>query len=294
MIANPMIYLLSLALIVALLSLLQRRFEASIFAYTPLLSIIYLFSMLVAYFGLFIESEAIVNIYRVTKTNLLPAMLFLLLLQVDIADFFKRVRATTLSSMVAILSLALGFIIANSALASLFGGWMGAIENSLVASSALVIDSVEYTLWVMLWLILLLFTPRLESLIGSKRRDSSLNKIGCSCTMGAPRYWLLILLGISVSLFSQILAESFFPTNRMISGVLFGALLGAIGSFTKLREINGTREVANSMLYMLVALIGSQAIFESSSALALYLFAGFSILALQALFMLLGARLLRL
>ena len=48
------------------------------------------------------------------------------------------------------------------------------------------------------------------------------------------------------------------------------------------------------MLYFLIALIGSGAVFESFHGIFLYVFAGFCILLLHALIMLLGAKLFKL
>lgn len=83
-------------------------------------------------------------------------------------------------------------------------------------------------------------------------------KIGCACSMGAKRYWLIILLALAASLFSQLLAAKFVLLNTTTSMVVFSTLLGVLASFTKLRFINGSSEVATTMLYILIALIGSQ------------------------------------
>ena len=76
--------------------------------------------------------------------------------------------------------------------------------------------------------------------------------------------------------------------------VLMATLFGVLGSFTKLRDVNGSSEVATTMLYILIALIGSKAVFESFSGLGIYIFAGFVILLIHALIMVLGAKIFKL
>jgi uncharacterized membrane protein len=72
------------------------------------------------------------------------------------------------------------------------------------------------------------------------------------------------------------------------------SFFGVAGSFTKLKALNGSSEVATSMLYILVALIGSQAVVESFSGLGRSVFAGGAILIIHMFIMLLGAKILRL
>ena len=67
-----------------------------------------------------------------------------------------------------------------------------------------------------------------------------------------------------------------------------------LASFTSLRTINGSSEIATTMLYLLIALIGSKAYFEDFSGVGVYVFAGFCILALHALLMVFGAKIFKL
>ena len=67
-----------------------------------------------------------------------------------------------------------------------------------------------------------------------------------------------------------------------------------LGSFTKLKNINGSSEVATTMLYIIIALIGSKAVFESFSDVGFYVFAGFTILLIHASIMVIGAKIFKL
>jgi uncharacterized membrane protein len=124
---------------------------------------------------------------------------------------------------------------------------------------------------------------------------AKLSSIGCSCTIGAKRYWFLILLSIVVAFVVNLIAQSGFALlNYTTTTVVLATLFGVLGSFTRLKSINGSSEVATTMLYMLIALIGSKALFENFSGVGIYVFAGFCILLTHALVMVIGAKIFKL
>ena len=135
MISNSLLYLFTLALIATAFNLLESKTKLKIFKYVPAVVMIYAFSMLLASLGVFESNKEIDAIYKLTKTNLLPAMLFLILLQVDLRHFFKLGRSLLISYVLAVLSIGFGFIAVafifnfNTETASVFGAlagsWMG-------------------------------------------------------------------------------------------------------------------------------------------------------------------------
>lgn len=315
MISSPLVYLFTLAFIATFFNLVEKKLKLRLFKYLPAVVLIYAFSMFLASFGVFEKNDAIDSIYSLTKTNLLPAMLFLMLLQVDFSHFFKLGRSLLISYILAVLSLACAFIIVSllfgfnhesaSAFGALAGSWMGGTANMIAVGSALgvsqeaygyalIVDSFNYTIWVMFLLFLVPFAHKFNNFIGAQRSEAIMSQIGCACSMGAKRYWLLIVLGLIVSLVSQLLAENVLFLNRTTTIVLLSTIFGVLGSFTKLKEINGSSEVATTMLYILIALIGSKAVFESFSAVGIYVLAGFSILVIHAVLMVIGAKVFKL
>lgn len=315
MISSPLVYLFTLAFIATFFNLVEKKFKLKFFKYFPAVVLIYAFSMFLASFGVFEKNDAIDSIYSLTKTNLLPAMLFLMLLQVDFSHFFKLGRSLLISYILAVLSLACAFIIVSllfefnhesaSAFGALAGSWMGGTANMIAVGSALgvsqeaygyalIVDSFNYTIWVMFLLFLVPFAHKFNSFIGAQESEAIMSQIGCACSMGAKKYWLLIVLGLIVSLVSQLFAENILFLNRTTTIVLLSTIFGVLGSFTKLKEINGSSEVATTMLYILIALIGSQAVFESFTQVGVYVFAGFSILAIHAVLMVAGAKIFKL
>ena len=315
MITNPLLYLFTLAFVATFFYLLESKTSWRVFKYLPAVVLIYAFSMLLASFGVFESNAEINEIYKRTKSNLLPAMLFLMLLQVDLRHFFRLGKSLIISYVLAVFSIAFGFIVVaftfsfspdmSAAFGALAGSWMGGTANMIAVGSALevseeafayalVVDSVNYTLWVMLLLFLVPFAKYFNKFTKSDENLAYLADIGCACSIGAKPYWLLILLALMVSFIAQFLSEYIVILSGTTTVVILASLFGVLGSFTKLRELNGSSEVATSMLYIIIALIGSKAVIESFSGLGVYVLAGFSILVIHAFIMIIGAKLFKL
>ena len=81
------------------------------FEYVPAVVLIYATAMIMASLGLFVQNDAINAIYKLTKTNLLPAMLFLMLLEVDFRHFFKLGKSLIIAYILAVVSIAFAFIV---------------------------------------------------------------------------------------------------------------------------------------------------------------------------------------
>jgi len=314
-ISSALVYLLVIAFLATFFHLVEKKSQLKIFKFLPPVVLIYAFSMLLATLGVFEKNEQIDAAYSLAKTNLLPAMLFLMLLQVDFSHFFKLGKSLLLAYLLAVISLACGFILVSllfhfnndTALAfgALAGSWMGGTANMIAVGSALgvsaelyanvlIVDSVNYTFWVMFLLFLVPFAPLFNRFTGAKESEALFSEIGCACTLGAKKYWLLISLALIVSFVSQWLAWHVEILNKTTTIVLLATLFGLLGSFTKLKKVNGSSEVATTMLYILIALIGSKALFESFSEIGVSIFAGFMILLIHALLMVLGAKLFKL
>ena len=315
MITSPLVYLFTLAFVATTFSLLESKTSLKVFKFIPAVVMIYATSMFLASMGVFESNQEINAIYKLTKTNLLPAMLFLMLLQVDFRHFFKLGKTLLISYVLAVVSIAFGFIVVSllfnfnsdmsAAFGALAGSWMGGTANMIAVGSALgvsedafayalVVDSVNYTLWVMMLLFLVPFASVFNKFTKSDENLAYLSEIGCACTVGAKRYWLLIALSLVVSLGAQLITEYVQILNKTTTIVLLASLFGILGSFTKLKEINGSTEVATTMLYIIIALIGSKAVFDSFAGLGVYVLAGFIILLIHAVIMIVGAKVFRL
>lgn len=315
MITSPFIYLFALALITVSISVLEKKTKWSFFKFIPVVVLIYAATMFFASIGVWELNDAINDVYKLAKTNLLPAMIFLMLLEVDIRGFFKLGKKLIISYILAVFSIALGFIVVSfvlnfdqkmlGAFGALAGSWMGGTANMVAVGSALgvndeafgyalIVDSFNYTLWVAFLLFLVGFSSVFNRFFQAKPSDEIINEIACSCKLGAKRYWLLVLISLLVSFLSQFTSQNISFINSTTTMVISATIAGIIGSFTRLSELNGSNEIATSMLFMLIALIGSRAVFENFSGVGYYVFGGFLILVIHSAIMLVGAKIFKL
>ncbi|PHQ91976.1 MAG: hypothetical protein COB42_02585 [Sulfurimonas sp.] len=313
MISTPFSYLAVIALIAMFFHLLESRASLRVFKFVPAVVMIYASSMLFASLGVFEYNEEINKTYKVAKSNLLPAMLFLMLLQVDFKHFFKLGRSLLIAYVLALVSLSFAFISvailfdfdsqSAAAFGALAGSWMGGTANMIAVGSALevsqvafgyalIVDSVNYTLWVMLLLFIVPFAPMFN-----RFSRSSVNLIDFTEKEdlgGKKQYLVIITLGIIASFLAQFIAEYFTILNYTTTIVLIASMLGVLGSFSRLKAINGSSEVAMGILYIIIALIGSKAIFDNFWDVGVYVLAGFVILLIHAFFMIVGAKVFKL
>ena len=176
MISSPLLYLFILASISTSISILKTKGYLNFLKTIPAIGIVFIIVSLLSINHFFEFNKEVFAIYTVTKTNLLPAIIFLSLLDFNIVSFVK---------------------------------------------------------------------------------GKYFNEIGCACKMGAKRYWFLIVLSLFISLFSQILAPFIVFLNPTIATIIIAIFLSLLSSFTQLKNINGSTEVATTMLYLLVAIFAS-------------------------------------
>lgn len=316
MIASPLLYLLSLAFLVALIMFVEQRSRLKLFQFLPAVVMIYLLSMALASFGAFAQNEAIDAVYENAKKYLLPAMLFLMLLQVDIRDFFKLGKSLLIAYALAIFSIVFGFVTVSwafsfdadmaGAFGALLGSWTGGMANMVAVGTALgvsqeafgyalIVDSVNYTIWMMFLLFLTPFAHAFNNFTASHAQMAKLEVFNRVPLAQKKRYGLLLFLSALVSMSVHFLAGSGFEIlNYTTTTVILATVLGILGSFTKLKTINGSSLMGSVMLFMLIALIGSKALFENFSGVGVYVFAGFCILVIHTLMMVVGAKVFKL
>ncbi len=296
-------------------ALLLSRQRYTLLQYIPPIVLLYLGVMLISSWGVFEKNNAITQSYLTLKSNLLPAMLFLMLLPNRITTLSKLGPKMLLTFFLASLSLFLAFILCFilfglgydeiSILAPLAGSWMGGTANMLAVSSFLesseeavgiimLIDSVDYSLWVMLLLLLVPYASRFNNYTKAVDpvEDISIDD-RCALNFSYRAYIWLLFSAIAVSLFAQLsglfLSKLLFGSVTAWS-VILATLAGIFFSFTPLSTIRGLQSTANAMLYLLIALIASRAVIHFDTELLLYIALGMSILLIHALLMLLFAK----
>jgi len=326
MIENGLIYLLALIIIITMIIYTEKKTQAKIFEYLPAIVIVYFAVMLFSTFGLWQKSESVTVTYKAVKSNLLPAMIFLMLLSADMREIFKLGKKMLLTFFLASTSIALGFIgmftlfhtyfgkESWKPFAALSGSWMGGTANMVAIQGALnlpdsamgytlLIDSIDYAIWVMLLLALVPLAKKFN--LWSKADTSVIDEVGerlalkeeAKEPMSILSLSLLVAAAAIVSLVSQYVAillptTSFLTTTTWI--VIIATLAGILFAMTALAKQSGASALANMMLYLIVALIASRANFAELTEAPLYIFAGFVIIAIHVVIMIIFAKLFKL
>jgi len=316
MISSPLFYLLSILLLAAALGGLEKYTKHKVFTFLPAVVLIYAAAMLLAHLALWQENAHIHESYKAVKTVLLPAMLFVMLLQIDLHAFVRLGRSLIIAYVAAVLSLSFAFVVlfwlfslnqdAAGVFATLAGSWTGGTANMLAVAGALnvreelmgyalIVDSIDYTLWVMILLFLVGFAPHFNRWSKAPQRFKTIDEAQEEDQpLSALPLISVFILSLGVAYLSNTLATLFSGLSQTTWSVLFATLFGLIGSRTPLKEVGGTPALSSAMLMVLIALIGSQAHLRGFGEVPLYLGVGLLILLLHAFIMVIVAKLFRL
>ena len=305
----------------------EKVFKGRFFKYVPAVVLIYLGTMLLSTFGLWKNTDEVNFYYHLAQTNLLPVMIFLMLLRCDVRKIIALGPRMLLGFFTASLSIMIGFVIVYAmfkrvyepdtwkSFAALSGSWIGgtgnmvAIQGALNVSSekmgyALLMDSINYAVWVMILLALIPCAPLFNK--WTKSDTALLDQIGMylnekkeTVTRHSefPDLMVLIGTGLLVSALSMHLAGKL-PSSDFISStawtVILVTIIGIVAAMTPLARIPGSSPLSNVALYTLVALIGSRANFAELTQAPLYIFSGFLIIGIHAVVLALAAKIFKL
>ncbi|SEA03199.1 DUF819 domain-containing protein [Alkalimonas amylolytica] len=325
MITDGFLFLTVLLLIAAALGLLEKYSGWRLFTILPGIVLLYFGVMLASSLGLWSQTDSIRATYSAVRNNLLPAMIFLMLLKSDlraIAHLGPRMLGAFFTAVVTIM---LGFVITFAlfhrwlepdswkTFAALSGSWMGGTGNMAAIQSALdvpdsrmgytlLMDSIDYAIWVMILLALVPFAGLFNR--WTKADSSLLAKAGERLALqqdekAVTQLNLLVLLSLSflVSAVSQHLA-SWLPTTAFLTTmtwtILLVTLAGVLAAMTRLGKLSGSVELSQIMLLVIIALIASRADFADLAKAPIYVTAGLMILCIHGVLMALVAKLFRL
>ena len=325
MITTSFIYVTALLVIAAMLKVLENTTRWRLFEYLPAIVSLYFVVMLCSTFGVWEKTEEINNAYKMLRNNLLPAMIFLMLLDADLRQIKQLGGRMLLAFFIAAVSIGIAFVVAFAlfqsylqpeawkTLAALSGSWMGGTGNMVAVQLALdvpdasmgytlLIDSIDYAMWVMFLLALVPHAKRFNRWV--KADSQILEKIGANIELEDEQRpvnvgGMLILL--ASALLMSALAQSAalnLPTSSYFTPtawtVLIVTLAGVIGALTPLGKIAGASQLSMLMLYLIIALIASRANFAELTQAPIYIILGLVILAIHSLIMVLMAKWLRL
>ncbi len=328
MITTGFTYLSFLLLVAGIIVWLEKRYQDSkFFKYVPAVVLLYLVVMLLSTFGVWQKNDEIDMYYTKFKDNLLPAMIFLMLLRCDMRKIIKLGPKLLLGFFSATISIAIGFIVTYAlfknfyepdtwkSFGALCGSWMGGTGNMVAIQGALsvpdiklgyalLMDSVNYAIWVMVLLWLVPFARIFNR--WTKSDTSALDEVGTQLANNKEKLRknmdfsdLIILTGTSlfVSAISIFLGGKM-PETDFLSvttwTVIIATIAGIAGAVTPLAKLPGTSQLSNLMLFTIIGLIASRANFTELAQAPLYIISGFVILSIHAIVLLLIAKLFKL
>lgn len=320
-------YVTALLVIAGSLKFLETTTRWRLFEYLPAIVSLYFVVMLCSTFGVWEKTEEITNAYKMLRNNLLPAMIFLMLLDADLRQIKQLGGRMLLAFFIAAASIGVAFVLAFTVfqsylpadawktLTALSGSWMGGTGNMVAIQLALdvpdasmgytlLIDSIDYALWVMFLLALVPHAKRFNLWV--KADSQLLERIGANIDMDKEQQQqqvdsggLLILL--ATALLMSALAQSaalWLPTSAYFTPTAWTVLLvtvaGVICALTPLGKIAGASQLSMLMLYLIIALIASRANLAELTQAPLYIALGLMILLFHGLIMLVMAKWLKL
>lgn len=327
MITKGFTYVAFLLFFASLLVLAEKKSKSKFFNYVPAIVLLYFSAMLLSTFGVWQNNKEITTVYKGLKDNLLPAMIFLMLLRCDLRKIFKLGPKMLIGFFSASISIMIGFIVTYAlfkgfyeadtwkAFAALCGSWLGgtgnmvAVQGALNVSDAklgytLLMDSINYSIWVMFLLWLVSFSPKFNK--WTKSNTKLIDEIGEKLSKDSENMRkeiefsdIIILLGLSlfVSAISQYIG-GMLPQSVFFQGttwtVLIATLIGVVCAMTPIAKIPGASHLSNLMLYTIVALIASRANFLELTQAPIYIISGFVILGIHAIILTISAKIFKL
>ena len=327
MITNGFTYIAVLIFLAAFLVWLQKYTKWKFFDYVPPIVLLYLVTMIMCTLNVW-DLKATKPAYSALKNNILYAMIFLMLLRCDIRKILKLGPKMLGGFFAASVSIGIGFIATYAilhgvlgagswkALGALCGSWMGGSGNMIAVQAALdigeadmayalVVDSIDYSIWVMFLLWAINLAPKFNKWV--KADTTTLDEVSRKLEDDAKAndgkitfVNIIFLLGLSlvVSAFGQNIGTAINGVAPFLDKatwtVLLITLAGLVGAITPIGKMAGPSELSNVMLYSVVALLASRASFLELTDAPIWIIAGFMILAIHGIILVLLAKIFKL
>lgn len=322
MITNGFTYIAVLVFIAALLVWLQRYTKSKFFDYAPPIVLLYLITMILCTLGAW-DMEAATCLLRAEKQpavcNDLPDAAALRHPQdhqagsQDAGRLLCRFRLH-LAGLHCHLRHHEGPLGSEAwkALGALCGSWMGGSGNMIAVQAALdigeadmadapVVDSIDYSIWVMFLLWAINLAPKFNKWV--KADTTTLDEVSRRLEEDAKGNEdkasfvnLIFLLGLAlvISAFGQDIGAALNGAMPFLDKATWTVLLitlsGLIGAVTPVGRMAGSTELSNLLLYSVVALLASRASFLELTDAPAWILAGFMILAIHGIILVLLAK----
>jgi len=327
MIRNPFLIIATLAAIeILVLFLSERKFYKKNFSFFPAVFWIYFLPMLCSSLGL-LDSKS--PVYSSITNHLLPASLILLLMCVDIKAILHLGRTALGMFFVGSLGIMTGTVLVFAVFkgivgtqfwggfGALSGSWTGGSANMIAVKEALstpndvflpmvVVDTVVPYVW-MAFLILMvgwqkIFDPWNKArtdLLVEFNRNVKLIPLKSFSGWQMKQVFLILIIAVTGSAIGGLLAQGLPEIQGIISTyawvIIIVSFLGISLSFTRCRDLEsyGASRIGTWILYFVLTSIGAKASLAHLQSSLVLILAGFCIVLVHAVFMLVGARLLR-
>jgi len=222
--------------------------DTTFFKYVPTPVVLYVMCMIFATFDLWEKTDSVNAAYRVVRGNLIPAMIFVMLLRCDIRKILKLGPRMLIGFFSATITIMIGFVVMFALMkngfppeswktwGALAGSWIGGTANMVAIQGALgisdsamgytlLVDNVNYSIWV----ILLLATVPYAKFFNkwTKTDTSTIDSVGLMLSevkentrtkMETADLALLIGAGLAVSALSAWLASFISPMLMDVFG----------------------------------------------------------------------------
>lgn len=311
-------YIAVMLLCAGIFPLLERRLGWRIFNILPPIVLTYLLVTALAAAGLWRVAGAIHGIQSALTSQLVPALLFLLMINCDLRAIFAlgpRVLAVffsvTASLFVAFL---VTFLVFHrwmpgdtwQPLAALSGSWVGGTANMIAVKQAigmrdelltfsLLTDALCYSMW----FAVLFSVARLAPAFNRWTHAKSSADIAVADDRPKPPptadgvlLWLgmAVLVAVASGWLGKLL-----PASGIVSAATWSILIatgvGLVVAHTPLARFPGADRISNTLLVVVVAVLASQSNFTGIAEAPVYLLAGVTIIAIHAVLVILAARL---
>ncbi len=313
-------YLALMPLAAGLFPTLEKRFGWRVFEVLPPIVWTYLFVTALAVGGLWTATPEIQSAQKSLTTQLLPALLFLLMVTCDLRAILAvgpRVLAVFVCAMASILvAIVLVYLVFRAwlpeegwkMLAALSATWTGGSANLVAVKqvialpdnalpAVLLADALCYSVWVLVLFSTGVLAPRFNR--WSRASDKPYPQLSAPANTGpAHAGSILLWLGLAmlVGLGAAKLAR-FMPVSTMLTPtswtVLFATLAGLVLARTPLARIPGSAALGGALLALLVSVLASQSNFHGLASAPLFILCAFCVMALHIAILAALARLLR-
>ena len=311
-------YLAVMLLAAGLWPAIERRYNWRFFQILPPIVLTYLMVTALSVGGLWSASEEIHAAQGMLVARLVPALLFLLMINCDLRAIFAlgpRVLAVFACTSV---SLFTAFVVAWlvfrhwlpadgwKPLASLSGSWMGGTANMIAVKQAvgmsdtslattLLTDALCYSMWVVVLFSVARTAPAFNRWTRAK---SSADMAVAEPVARGPATSDSVLLWLGIALLvaaGSAWLGGLLPLSSMVSAttwtILIATVAGLVAAHSPLARLPGAGAVSSALLISVVAVLASQSSFAGIAAAPMYLLCGVTVIAIHAILLALAARL---